>query len=79
MIVVWILLGLISYIGPIVIMFYGCGLELKDKRKIVTIGDVWNYANEELVGFTFIPVVGLFCGFYYIFKIIFYKIKDIQI
>ena len=59
-------------------MFYAYSLELKDKRKIVTIGDVWDYAEDDL-WLTFTPITGFFMGFYYIFKIIFYKIKDIQI
>lgn len=79
MIILWILLGIIGYFGPIVLMFYAYSLELKDNRKVVTIGDVWDYANEELIGFTFTPGIGLFCGFYYFFKVIFYKTKDIQI
>ncbi len=79
MIILWILLGLIGYFGPIILMFYTYGLELKDKRKVVTIGDVWNYADEEMFAFTFTPVIGFFMGFYYIFKIVFYKTKDIKI
>ena len=79
MIILWILLGLICYLGPILLMFYAYGLELKDKRKIVTIGDIWNYSDEEMVAFTFIPIIGFFMGFYYTFKIVFYKIKDIQV
>ena len=79
MIILWILLGLICYFGPILLMFYAYGVELKDKRKIVTIGDIWNYADEEMVAFTFVPIIGFFVGFYYIFKIVFYKIKDIQV
>lgn len=79
MIILWILLGLICYLGPVVLMFYAYSLELKDKRKIVTIGDLWNYVDGEMFAFTFMPVIGFFMGFYYIFKIIFYKIKDIQI
>lgn len=78
MIILWILLGLICYFGPIILMFYAYSLELKDKRKIVTIGDVWNCAGDDL-WLIFIPIAGLFMGVYYIFKIIFYKIKDIQI
>ena len=79
MVLVWILLGMIGYFGPIILMFYAYSVELKDKRKVVTIGDVWKYADEEMVTFTFTPVIGFFVGFYYIFKVIFYKIKDIQI
>lgn len=79
MIILWILLGLICYFGPIILMFYAYSVELKDKRKVVTIGDVWNYADEEMFAFTFTPVIGFIMGFYYIFKIIFYKIKDIKI
>ncbi len=79
MIIFWILLGLIGYIGPIVLMFYAYSVELKDKRKVVTIGDVWNYTDEEMIAFTFTPVIGFFVGFYYIFKVVFYKIKYIQI
>lgn len=79
MIILWILLGLICYFGPIILMFYAYGVELKNKRKIVTIGDIWDYADEELFGFTYVPIIGFFMGFYYIFKIIFYKIKDIEI
>lgn len=79
MIILWILLGLICYLGPVVLMFYAYSLELKDKRKIVTIGDLWNYVDGDMLSFTFMPVVGFFIGFYYIFKIIFCKIKDIQI
>ena len=79
MIIFWILLGLIGYFGPIILMFYAYSLELKDKRKVVTIGDVWNYADEEMFAFTFTPLIGFFVGFYYIFKVIFYKIKYIQI
>jgi hypothetical protein len=60
-------------------MFYTYSIELKDKRKVVTIGDVWNYADEEMFAFTFAPIIGFVMGFYYVFKIIFYKIKDIQI
>ena len=78
MIILWILLGLICYFGPIILMFYAYSLELKDKRKIVTVGDVWNYTDDD-VWLTFTPIAGLFMGVYYIFKIIFYKIKDIQI
>ena len=58
MIVVWILLGMIGYFGPVILMFYAYSVELKDKRKVVTIGDVWNYADEEMVAFTFTPVIG---------------------
>ena len=79
MVLVWILLGMIGYFGPIILMFYAYSVELKDKRKVVTIGDVWKYADEEMFAFTFTPVIGFFVGFYYIFKIIFYKIKDIKI
>lgn len=79
MIVVWILLGMIGYFGPIILMFYAYSVELKDKRKVVTIGDVWNYIDEEMCAFTFTPVIGFFVGFYYIFKVIFYKIKDIKL
>lgn len=79
MIILWILLGLICYLGPVILMFYSYSLELKDIKTIVTIGDVWNYTDEEMLAFTFMPIVGFFIGFYYIFKIIFYKIKDIQI
>ena len=79
MILVWILLGMIGYFGPIILMFYAYSVELKDKRKVVTIGDVWNYVDEEMVTFTFTPVIGFFIGFYYIFKVIFYKIKDIKL
>lgn len=79
MIILWILLGIICYFGPIILMFYAYGLELKDKRTIVTVGDVWNYIDDEMNAFTFTPIVGFFIGFYYIFKIIFYKIKDVQI
>ena len=79
MIVVWILLGLICYFGPIILMFYAYSLELKDCRTIVTIGDVCNYIDDELIVFTFTPGIGLFFGFYYLFNVIFYKIKDIQI
>lgn len=78
MIILWILLGLICYFGPIILMFYAYSLELKDKRKIVTVGDVWNYAGDNLC-LTFTPIAGLFMGVYSIFKIIFYKIKDIEI
>ena len=79
MIILWILLGLICYFGPIILMFYAYSLELKDKRKVVTVGDVWNYTDGDEMLFTFMPIVGLFFGFYYIFKIVFYKTKDIQI
>ena len=79
MIMFWILLGLIGYFGPIILMFYAYSLELKDKRKVVTVGDVWNYTDGDEMSFTFMPIVGLFFGFYYIFKIVFYKTKDIQI
>lgn len=79
MVLVWILLGMIGYFGPIILMFYAYSVELKDKRNVVTIGDVCKYADEEMFAFTFIPVIGFFIGFYYIFKVIFYKIKDIQI
>lgn len=79
MIVVWILLGMIGYFGPIILMFYAYSVELKDRRKVVTIGDVWNYIDEEMCAFTFTPVIGFFVGFYYIFKVIFYKIKDIKL
>lgn len=79
MVLVWIILGMIGYFGPIILMFYAYSVELKDKRKVVTIGDVWNYIDEEMCAFTFTPVIGFFVGFYYIFKVIFYKIKDIQI
>lgn len=79
MIIFWILLGLICYFGPIILMFYATMLELKDRRNVVTIGDVWNYTDGDEISFTFMPIVGLFFGFYYISKIIFYKIKDIQI
>ena len=79
MVLVWIILGMIGYFGPIILMFYAYSLELKDKRKIVTIGDVWNYTDDEMIAFTFTPGIGLFCGFYYLFKVIFYKIKDIQL
>ena len=79
MIVVWILLGMIGYFGPVILMFYAYSVELKDKRKVVTIGDVWNYIDEEMCAFTFTPVIGFFVGFYYIFKVIFYKIKDVKL
>lgn len=79
MVLVWILLGMIGYFGPIILMFYAYSVELKDRRSRVTIGDVWDYIDEEMVAFTFIPGIGLFCGFYCLFKVIFYKIKDIQI
>ena len=79
MIILWILLGLVCYLGPIILMFYAYSLELKDRRNVVTIGDVWKYTDEEMLTFTFMPIIGFFMGFYCIFKIIFYKIKDIQI
>ena len=79
MVLVWIILGMIGYFGPIILMFYAYSVELKDKRKVVTIGDVWNYTDEEMVAFTFTPVIGFFVGFYYIFKVIFYKIKDVKL
>jgi hypothetical protein len=79
MIIFWILLGLVCYIGPIILMFYAYSLELKDKRTIVTIGDVWSWVDEEIAALTFTPAIGLFMCFYYIFKIVFYKIKNIQI
>ena len=79
MVLVWILLGMIGYFGPIILMFYAYSVELKDKRKVVTIGDVWNYVDGDMVAFTFTPVIGFFVGFYYIFKVIFYKIKDIKL
>lgn len=79
MIVVWILLGMIGYFGPVILMFYANMLELKDKRRVVTVGDVWEYADAELVEFTFTPIIGFFMGFYYIFKILFYKTKNIQL
>ena len=79
MVLVWILLGMVGYFGPIILMFYAYSVELKDKRKVVTIGDVWNYIDEEMCAFTFTPVIGFFVGFYYIFKVIFYKIKDVKL
>lgn len=79
MIILWILLGLICYLGPIFLMFYAYSLELKDIKTTVTIGDVWKYTDEEMFPFTFTPVIGFVMGFYYIFKIIFYKIKDVKI
>lgn len=79
MVLVWILLGMVGYFGPVILMFYAYSVELKDKRKVVTIGDVWNYIDEEMCAFTFTPVIGFFVGFYYIFKVIFYKIKDIKL
>ena len=79
MVLVWIILGMIGYFGPIILMFYAYSVELKDKRKVVTIGDVWKYTDEEMVAFTFTPVIGFFVGFYYIFKVIFYKIKDVKL
>lgn len=79
MIVVWILLGMIGYFGPIILMFYAYSVELKDHRSVVVIGDVWSYVDEEIAALTFTPGIGLFMCLYYIFKIIFYKIKDIQI
>lgn len=78
-VVIWILLGMIGYFGPVILMFYANMLELKDKRRVVTVGDVWEYADEELVGFTFTPIIGFFMGFYYIFRIFFYKTKNIQL
>lgn len=79
MVLVWVILGMIGYFGPVILMFYAYSVELKDKRKVVTIGDVWNYIDEEMCAFTFTPVIGFFVGFYYIFKVIFYKIKDIKL
>lgn len=79
MIILWILLGLVCYLGPVILMFYSYTLELKDIKTTVTIGDVWNYTDGDEMSFTFMPIVGLFFGFYYIFKIVFYKTKDIQI
>jgi hypothetical protein len=79
MVLVWIILGMIGYFGPVILMFYAYSVELKDKRKVVTIGDVWNYIDEEMCAFTFTPVIGFFVGFYYIFKVIFYKIKDVKL
>lgn len=78
MIIFWILLGLVGYFGPIILMFYAYSLELKDRRNVVTIGDVWNCAVDDL-WLIFTPIAGLFMGVYCIFKIIFYKTKDIQI
>lgn len=79
MVLVWIILGVIGYFGPIILMFYAYSVELKDRRNVVTIGNVWDYIDEEMCAFTFTPVIGFFVGFYYIFKVIFYKIKDIKL
>ena len=75
MIILWILLSLACYLGPVILMFYAYSVELKDKRKVVTIGDLWNYVDGEMLLFTLTPVIGFFVGFYYIFKSFFIKLK----
>lgn len=79
MIIIWILLGIIAYFGPIVLMFWSYSLELKDRRSKVTIGDVWDVLEEEIIAFTFFPGIGFFFGIWFIIKAIAYKFKDIEI
>ena len=79
MIVVWILLGVIGYFGPIILMFYSSLVELKERRTVVTVGDVWKNVDDFLMLCTLVPIVSVFFGIYYAFRILFFKTKNIEL
>ena len=79
MIVFWIILGIVLWIAPIVVIFWGMKQELLSKGKKVTLGTIYHYFEPECVTFTFVPVANLLMAVVFGIGGLFNKYKDVEL
>lgn len=79
MIVFWIILGIVLWITPIVIIFWGMKQELLGRGKKVTLGTIYDHYEPECVIFAFIPVINLVMAIVFGIGGVFNKYKDVEL
>ena len=79
MVIIWIILGIVLWIVPIIIIFWGMKQELLSKGKKVTLGTIYDYFEPECVAFAFIPVVNLIMAAVFGIGGLFAKYKDLEL
>ena len=79
MIVLWIVLGIIGWIGPIIPVFWRMKHKLLSKGKRPTLGNVYKEFDPEEVMFAVVPVINIVVAILCIVDGLFIKYRDVEI
>lgn len=79
MVLVWIILGIIGWILPIIPILWRMKHKLLSKGKKSTLGNIYNEFDPDEITFAFIPVINLFLAIVYLVDGLFTKYRDVEL